>query len=136
MKEKSEVSAVLRDFVSMTERQFGAEIKTVRSDNGTEFMCLRNYFLQKGILHETSCVGTPQQNGRAERKHRHILNVARALLFQAHLPIYFWGESILTAGYLINRTPSPLLHGKTPYEVIHGVGPSFAARIWMPLLRP
>lgn len=73
-----------------------------------------------GDLHQTSCVNTPHQNGRVERKHRHILNVARSLLFQANLPVSFWGESVLAAAHLINRTPSKLLEGKTPYECLYG----------------
>nr|AAD19784.1 putative retroelement pol polyprotein [Arabidopsis thaliana] len=124
--EKSEVRQVLTNFLKYAEKQFGKTVKMVRSDNGTEFMCLSSYFRENGIIHQTSCVGTPQQNGRVERKHRHILNVARALLFQASLPIKFWGESILTAAYLINRTPSSILSGRTPYEVLHGSKPVYS----------
>ena len=63
----------------MIERQFDANVKVMRSDNDTEFNCMRYYFQHNDILFKTSCVDTPQQNGPVERKHRHILNVARAL---------------------------------------------------------
>ncbi|KAL6347425.1 hypothetical protein AAG906_022352 [Vitis piasezkii] len=92
-------------FIAMVDRQFSQTVKVVQSDNGMEFKCLLDYFSESGILFQTSCVGTPQQNGRVERKHKHILNVGRALRFQANLPIYFWGESVLAAAHLINRTP-------------------------------
>ena len=110
----------------MAQRQFNAKVQKICSDNGTEFMCMTSYFREKGILHETSCVGTPQQNGRVERKHRHILNVARALRFQALLPIERWGECIMTAAYLINRTPTPLLDGQTPFERLYKWPPPLA----------
>jgi hypothetical protein len=121
--DKKEVSVNLCNFIALVERQFNKQVKTVRSDNGTEFIYLGNYFHKHGIMHETSCARTPQQNGRVEHKHRHILNVARALRFQANLPIEFGGECILTAGYVINRTPPLILHGKTPYEVLYGMTP-------------
>ena len=119
MEEKKEVFTRLGQFFAMVERQFSKQVKVLHSDNGTEFVCMDNYLQNHGIVHETSCTGTPQQNGRVERKHRHILNVARALRFQAHLPIEFWGECVLTAGYLINRTPSIILYGKTLYEMLY-----------------
>ena len=122
---KSEVGKVLQNFCAYTERQFNKRVKEVRSDNGSEFMCLSSFFREKGIIHQTSCVATPQQNGRVERKHRHILNVARALLFQAGLPVKFWGEAISTATHLINLTPSKILHGLTPHEVLFGRKPSY-----------
>ena len=91
--DKREVEKSVHNFFAMTERQFGKQVKIVRSDNGTEFFRLKLYFKENGIRFQTSCVGTPQQNGRVERKHRHILNVARALRFQAFFPISFW-ESV------------------------------------------
>ena len=109
----------------MVERQFNKKVKIVRTDNGTEFTCMSAYFLEHGMVHQTSCRDSPQQNGQVERKHRHILNVARALRFQANLPVEFWGECVLTAGYLINRTPSSLLGNRTPYKILFGQPPSY-----------
>ena len=63
---------------------------------------------------------TPQKNRVVKRKHRHLLNVGRALRFQGNLPLKFWGESIQTTCYLINRLPTPLLSHKSPYEILHG----------------
>ncbi|WVZ25460.1 hypothetical protein V8G54_004004 [Vigna mungo] len=122
--DKKEVSKSLMNFFALVNRQFNKKVKVFRSDNGTEFLCMKNYFSEQGIIFQTSCVHTPQQNGRVERKHRHILNIARALRFQGNLPIDFWGECILTAGYLINRTPSEVLNGRTPFEMLYGVPPS------------
>ncbi|CAA7036695.1 unnamed protein product [Microthlaspi erraticum] len=124
--DKTEAPVHLKNFIAMAACQFQSKVQCLRSDNGTEFMSLTSYFREQGIRHETSCVGTPQQNGKAERKHRHVLNVARALMFQAKMPIEFWGECILTAGYLINRTPSSALNGLTPYEMLHNKAPDYA----------
>ncbi|RVW34806.1 Retrovirus-related Pol polyprotein from transposon TNT 1-94 [Vitis vinifera] len=53
---------------------------------------------------------TPQQNGTAERKNRHILETSRALLLGAMVPSCHWGDVVATAMYLINRMPSKILH--------------------------
>jgi len=87
--DKKEVSQNLENLFAKIDRQFNKRVKIVRSDNGTEFTCMKNYFLAHGIIFHTSCSGTPQQNGRGERKHQHILNVAQALRFQGNLPIKF-----------------------------------------------
>ncbi|XP_010436367.1 PREDICTED: uncharacterized protein LOC104720097 [Camelina sativa] len=123
--EKSQVADVLKNFLAFVHRQFNKQVKIVRSDNVTEFLCLRKFFDSQGIIHQTSCVATPQQNGRVERKHRHILNVVRSLLLEAKLPARFWGESILAATHLINCTPSVLLLGKSPFEVLFQKPPAY-----------
>nr|KYP53678.1 Copia protein [Cajanus cajan] len=74
---------------------------------------------------ETTCTYTPQQNGVVERKHRYILEVARALRFHSGLPIEFWGECVLTAVHIINRLPSKVIGNKTPYEKLMGKKPNY-----------
>jgi hypothetical protein len=79
-----------------------------------------NFFKEKGIIHQTSCVYTPQQNGVSERKNRHLLEITRAILFQNNMPNIFWSDAILTATYLINRLPSVKLNFKSPQEILLG----------------
>ena len=59
------------------------------------------------------CIDTPQQNNYVEQKNRHLLNVERALKFQASLPVKFWGEYVLSAACLVNRTSTKLLNFNT-----------------------
>ena len=120
LRSKDEVFEYIVSFFNMLQTQFHQTVKIVRSDNSTEFVNtkFKNFANEKGIIHQTSCIYTPQQNGVVERKHRHLLNVARALMFQSGLPLSMWHECILTATYLINRTPSSILNGKCPYELV------------------
>lgn len=73
------------------------------------------FFSSNGIEHQIRRVEIPQQNERVERKHQHILNVEKALLFQFKLPKHFWSYAILHATYLINLIPSPLILDKSPF---------------------
>ncbi|CAL2248738.1 unnamed protein product [Prunus armeniaca] len=122
LKFKSEVVDVFKDFHNLVKNQFSTQIQTLRSDNGTEYMShiMTQYSSTHGIIHQTSCVGTPQQNGVAERKNRDLLEKTRALMFQMNVPKKFWSQGVLTAAYLINRLPSRVLDFKSPYEVMKG----------------
>ena len=85
---------------------------------------LQKYFHTHGIIHQTTCTYTPQQNVVAERKNRHLLEVTRALLLTTSVPKSHWGDALLTATYLINRTPSRVLDFKRPLEVLFSSVPS------------
>jgi hypothetical protein len=121
---KSQTRQLLQTFYTLIQTQFEVNIKVVRSDQGPEFL-MPDFYQSKGILHQMSCVETPQQNSVVERKHQHLLNVARALRFQAHLPFKFWGDCILTFAYIINRIPTPNLSNKSPYELLFSKHPSY-----------
>jgi len=75
----------LENFVIFIQTQFETTIKVIISDNETEFF-MTNFFINKRIIHQISCVDTPQQNSIVERKHGRLLNVARALMIQSYLP--------------------------------------------------
>ena len=71
LKAKTGFYAVLESFIKLVQTQFSRKIKVFQSDGGTEFVnkIVRNIFAENGTLHQLSCPYTPQQNGRAERKH-------------------------------------------------------------------
>lgn len=70
-----------------------------------------------GIELKNSCAYSPQQNGLSERKNRHLLEVTRSLLCGMSVPKTFWSDAVLTAFYLINRMPTRVLNGKSPFSI-------------------
>lgn len=124
IKFKSEAKSILQSFILMIHTQFESKIKQIKSDNGLEFH-MPEFYKSHGIIHQKSCVYTPQQNGVVEQKQQHLITVARALLLQASLPKKFWGDVVLTAAHLIYRIPSPLLDNQSPYEVLFSSKPSY-----------
>ncbi|KAI3759425.1 hypothetical protein L6452_07232 [Arctium lappa] len=127
IKHKYEASSHLVNFCNMVKTQFGKDVKRIRSDNGGEFTSgsMTDFYAQRGIILETTCSHTPQQNGVVERKHRHLLEMARSLKFEASLPTKFWGECVMTAAYIINRLPSKVIGFKTPFEILFKQKPSY-----------
>ena len=88
MKYRSKLLQVYSNFAKMVETQFFKRIKNFQSDNALEYT---QYVFQAilhsyGPVHQLTCPGTSQQNGRAERKLRHIFDTIRALLLSAKVP--------------------------------------------------
>jgi transposase InsO family protein len=143
LSQKSDVFTSFMKFKSLVENQFSTQIKQLQSDGGGEFLSKQFTSLLEtnGIFHRISCPYTAQQNGLAERKHRHVVEMGLSLLAQSGLPQSFWVESFLTATFLINRLPTPLLNHCSPYFMLFQQIPDYSLLrsfgcLCFPLLRP
>ena len=91
MKHRSELLQVCSNFAKMVEAQFSKHIKIFRSDNALEYTqyAFQAVLHSYGYVHQLTCPGTSQQNGRAEQKFRHILDTVRAIPLSAEVPAPF-----------------------------------------------
>ncbi|KAI3514490.1 hypothetical protein L1887_12931 [Cichorium endivia] len=127
LKTKNGFYGVLQAFITLLQTQFSRKIKVFQSDGGTEFVnhTVRKIFEDNGTFHRLSCPYTPQQNGRAERKHRHIVETGLAMLFHAHIPASYWVDAFSSATYIINRLPTKVLDDHSPFELLYSKQPTY-----------
>ncbi|KAJ9685012.1 hypothetical protein PVL29_017155 [Vitis rotundifolia] len=120
MKNRAELFSIFQKFYAEIQTQFNISIRVLRSDNAREYFSapFTSFMSHHGILHQSSCAHTPQQNGVAERKNRHLVETARTILLHSNVPFRFWGDAVLTACYLINRMPSSILHDQIPHSLL------------------
>jgi histone deacetylase 1/2 len=141
LKHKSEVFQIFNEFQNLVERLFNRKIISMQTDWGGEYKKLHLFFDRIGISHLVSCPHAHQQNGAAERKHQHIVEVGLALLAHASMPLKFWEDAFIVATYLINHTPSRVINFETPLERLFQQNPDYSSlRIFgcacWPNLRP
>lgn len=122
VKRKDEVKKCIENFVYKAENVTKNKVLCFRSDNGLEFVNkeVQNLFEKRGITHQTTVPYTPEQNGKAERENRTLIESARTMLCAAGLPKKLWAEAVHTAAYVLNRTSKSNETGKTPYETWTG----------------
>jgi hypothetical protein len=130
-------------FKSLVENHFSSSIKQFQCDGGGEYMSnqFKNFLVTHGILHCVSCPHTPQQNGVAERKHHHIMEMGLSLLAQSHLSSLFWVDAFVTFVFIINHLPSSFLGDVSPFFKLYNKGPDYSLLCsfgcsCFPLLRP
>ena len=121
MKHKSYVFECFKAFEREVATKFNRTMKVLRSDRGLEYMCknMKSYLSQRGICPEVTAGYTPEQNGKAERENRTIVESARSMLNSKNLPKSLWAEAVNTAVYILNRvmgsrTPDELWTGRKP----------------------
>ena len=91
MKTQAELFSIFQKFHTEIHTQFNTSIHILRSDNAKEYFSLpfSSFMSSHGILHQSSCAYTPQQNGVVERKNRHLVETARTLLLHHKVPQRF-----------------------------------------------
>ncbi|GJW07214.1 putative ribonuclease H-like domain-containing protein [Tanacetum coccineum] len=114
--------------VNGLENQLNHKVRIIRCDNGTKFKnyIMNEFYAKKRIKREFSVARTPQQNGRAERKNKTLIEAARTMLADSLLPIQFWAEAVNTTCYVLNRVLVTKPQNKTPYELLIGKPPSIS----------
>ena len=85
LKSRTNIVNIIDQFLKFLNTHFHLKVEFIRTDNALELTegPIKKLYLNLGILHQTSCSNTPQQNGVVERKHKHLLETARALHFQS-----------------------------------------------------
>ena len=127
MKSQIELFSVFQKFFAKICNQFHTSICILHSDNALEYLFapFSAFLSSYEILYQSSCTYTPQQNGMAEHKNRHLVETTHTLLLHHTVPRHFWEDVILTACYLINRTPSFVLGDQIPHSLIFPTQPLF-----------
>jgi hypothetical protein len=126
VKHKHEVFGKFVEWKSLVEKSSGYKVKKLRTDNGGEYTSteFESYLKKEGIEHQYTIPKTPKQNGVSERMNRTLVETVRSMLADSRLPHRFWAEALATAAYLINRSPTKTLDGKTPFQAWYGKKPN------------
>jgi len=128
LRNKSDVLPCFVKFKNLVENLFSSSIKQLQTDNGGEYVSVafKTFIATNVILHRFTCLYTSEHNGISERKHRHITETALTLLAQSHLTPHYWVDAFLTATYLINRLPTPVLHHQSPFLTLFHKQPDYS----------
>jgi len=118
---KSEVASCFEQHIKYIHTQTGNMIKTVMSDNGTEYtdQAFVEIAKKNGIEIGRSAIYTPQQNGRAERENRTLIEMSQTILLTHGMSRRFWAE-LNCAAYILNRSRKFREKRKTPFEAWFG----------------
>ena len=134
-KDISQLFSAFQSFCVEISNQFNVKLLTFRIDNACEYLdnLFKQFLESRGIIHQTSCVCTPQQNSIVERKNGPILAIARALMLQMNVLKLFRADAVLIATYLLKRMSSRIFKGKSSFEMcfIAKIPSLFTQSLWL-----
>ena len=102
----------------MVERQFNSNLKCLLTDYGGEYRRVIPHLQSYCIEVRHPCPYTHQQQGKVEKKHRHIVELSLTLLAKETMYLKYWQDSFTSTVYLINRLPTSVLNFKSPFELM------------------
>jgi hypothetical protein len=113
-------------FQTWVEAEAGRKIGTLRMDHGGEFTTwtFAEHCARHGVQWHLTVPYNLEQNGVVERRNQSVLGMARSMLKVVSMPSWLWGEFMLTVAFILNRSPTQSVDGRTPHEVWHGTKPS------------
>ncbi|KAH0819193.1 hypothetical protein GEV33_003598 [Tenebrio molitor] len=139
-----------KEYKSLVEKKTEQKIKTVRSDNGTEYTShyLKDFLKQEGIRHELTVEYTPQQNGVAETNYRSLVETARNRcpsrslggeipfkMWTRRTPIVSYFRKFGTTAFALDKTPGKGKFDSRSKKCIFISVHSKAYRLWDPEVR-
>lgn len=116
----------IKRFQAAAELESDCKLWVLRTDRGGKFTSVEfgAYCADRGVQRQLTAPYSPQQNGVVERRNQTVVTMAPSMMKDKGLPARFWGETVSTAVFLLNRAPTRALSGKMPYEAWHGVKPA------------
>src|SRR5882724_9737193 len=126
---KSEAFKAYLSFEAWLKTQHGTKIKQLHSDRSGEYLSneFDAHLATHGIERRLTIHDTPQENGVAERLNHTLLEKVHAMLHSAQLPKYLWGEALMHAVWLKNRTSTKALADSTPLESLTSIKPDMSS---------
>lgn len=121
LRSKDKTLHATKQFLATVEAQYSSKVAHWMSDAGGKYKskAFTDMLKDKGIQILQSTSYTPQQNGRAERFIRTMMDKEESMQHEACIPPSWWEFALLHAVHLYNRTPVERLKWRTPFELLN-----------------
>ena len=117
---KQEAATALKEVITLLEWQSGMKTKKIHTDNGSEFVNPTSNNRRNGIVHETTTLYMPEQNGIAECTIATCFEMVRCMLHSSKMDSQYWGEALMYTVHIRNLSPMSALPNVVPYEAWTG----------------